>query len=260
LEVFPLSVRLSLGGLFSSLLTAALENDRVTKNQPEERMGEPVTFKSSGGTASGYLARPSRPGPGIVVIQEWWGLVPHIEQVTDRFASEGFVALAPDLYHGKTTKAPDEAGKLMMSLRVEEAARDLAGAVAHVKTFAAPHKVATIGFCMGGALSLFAACRNPDVGACIVFYGVHPNIKPDLTALKAPVLGIFGGDDTTTPPAAVAELDRQLSAAGKRHEFHTYAGAKHAFFNDHRREVYDPKAAADAWNKTLTFLRRELNA
>lgn len=222
-------------------------------------MGEHVSFSSNGGTASGYLARPPRPGRGLIVIQEWWGLVPHIEQVADRFAEAGFVALAPDLYHGKTTKSQDEAGKLMMSLRVEEAARDLAGAIGYLKTQATGAKVGTIGFCMGGALSLFAACRNQDVGACVVFYGVHPNIKPDLTSLQAPVLGVFGGRDQATPPAAVAELDRQLSAAGKRHEFHTYPNAQHAFFNDHRPEVYDARAAADAWTKTLTFFRRELS-
>lgn len=222
-------------------------------------MGEHVSFSSNGGSASGYLARPALPGPGVVVIQEWWGLVPHIERVADRFAEAGFAALAPDLYHGKSAKSPDEAGKLMMSLRIEEAARDLAGAIAYLKTQAVGDKVGTIGFCMGGALSLFAACRNPEVGACAVFYGVHPKIKPDLDALQAPVLGIFGGHDAVTPPVAVAELDRQLSAAGKPHEFHTYPNAQHAFFNDQRPEVYDARAAADAWAKTLAFFRRELN-
>ena len=222
-------------------------------------MGERVNFSSNGGTTSGYLARPPRPGPGVVVIQEWWGLLPHIEQVADRFAAAGFAALAPDLYHGKTTRSPDEAGKLMMSLRIEEAARDLAGAIAYLKSQAAGDKVGMIGFCMGGALSLFAACRSRDVGACAVFYGVHPNVKPDLTSLQAPVLGVFGGQDPVTPPAAVAELARQLSDAGKRHEFHTYPNAQHAFFNDHRPDVYDAQAAADAWAKTLAFFRRELS-
>jgi carboxymethylenebutenolidase len=151
---------------------------------------------------------------------------------------------------------------MMMSLRIEQAARDLAGAVAFLRRQkdVTGTKVGTIGFCMGGALSLFAASRNPDVGACVVFYGIHPNVKPDLEALQAPVLGLYGGRDTTTPPAAVAELDRKLTAAGKRHEFHTYPDAGHAFFNDHRPEVYDAEAAADAWTRTLTFLRRELDA
>jgi len=222
-------------------------------------MGTRVTFGSTG-SGSGYLARPEAPGPGIVVIQEWWGLVPHIEDLADRFAREGFVALAPDLYHGKQTTSPDEAGKLMMSLRIDEAARDMASAIRYV--LAQPETtgstVGTIGFCMGGALSLFAASSNPEVGACAVFYGIHPDVKPDLTALRAPVLGIYGGRDTLTTPAAVRELDRRLTELGKRHQFHTYPDASHAFFNDQRPDVYDAVAAADAWSKTVAFFRREL--
>lgn len=223
-------------------------------------MGERIRFASNGSHAGGYLARPAKPGPGVIVIQEWWGLVPHIERVADRFAEAGFVALAPDLYHGKSTTSSDEAGKWMMSLRIEQAARDLAGAIGALK--ARPDvtgaKIGTIGFCMGGALSLFAACGNRDVGACAVFYGGHPNVKPALASLDAAVLGIFAGRDTFVTPETVAELDRQLTTLHKRHEFHTYPGAAHAFFNDTRPEVYDAAAAADAWSRTLTFFRREL--
>ena len=222
-------------------------------------MGERVSFKSNGGTTSGYLARPSNPGPGIVVIQEWWGLVPHIEGVANRFAEAGFVALAPDLYHGMRAKSPDEAGKLMMSLHIDQAARDLAGAIDYVaaQPDVTSKKIGTVGFCMGGALSLYAACRNPEVGAAVVFYGGHPNVKPDLASLQAPVLGIYAAKDTFVSPEVVAELDRQLGALGKRHEFHTY-DAGHAFFNDERPEVYNAAAAADAWQKTVAFFKREL--
>jgi len=223
-------------------------------------MGERIHFTANGGTAAGYLAVPRTPGPGVIVIQEWWGLVPHIEDIADRFAAEGFVALAPDLFHGEKTKSPDQAGKLMMAMNIDQAARDLAGAIEALR--ARPEttgsKVGTVGFCMGGALSLFAAAKNPAVGACVVFYGGHPHVKPDLPALQAPVLGIYAGKDTFVSPAVVAELDRQLTALGKRHEFHTYPNADHAFFNDQRPEVYDPAAAADAWTKTLAFFRREL--
>src|SRR6266542_3841255 len=166
-------------------------------------MGERISFKTNGTMTPGYLARPAQGrGPGIIVIQEWWGLVPQIEQVADRFAAEGFVALAPDLYHGTSTRSPDEAGKLMMALRVDEAARDLAGAIDHLvaQPEVSPKKVGTVGFCMGGALSLFAASKNPEVGACVVFYGGHQNIKPDLDALQAPVLGIYVGKDGFVPP------------------------------------------------------------
>lgn len=223
-------------------------------------MGDRVTFASNGGRTEGYVARPASPGPGVIVIQEWWGLVPHIEDVADRFAREGFVALAPDLYHGKQTKSPDEAGKLMMSLHIDEAARDLAGAIKYLKSLpdVTGRIVGTVGFCMGGALSLFAACENRDVGACAVFYGIHPNVKPNLSALKAPVLGIYGGRDSGVPPATVADLDRRLTDLGKSHEFHTYPAAAHAFFNDQRPEVFDAAAAADAWSKTIAFFRREL--
>ena len=228
-------------------------------------MGENVSFKSNGSAGSGYLARPPKtsttpvPRRGIIVIQEWWGLVPHIRDLADRFAAEGFVALAPDLFRGKTTKSPDEAGKLMMALNIDQAARDLAGAIDFLQAdpgVAGP--VGVVGFCMGGALSLFAACGNPSVGACAVFYGGHPNVKPDLASLRAPVAGFFAGRDTFVSPAVVAELDRQLTALGKRHEFHTYPNAAHAFFNDQRPEVYDAAAAADAWTRTLAFFRREL--
>lgn len=224
-------------------------------------MGERISFTSNGNAVDGYLAKPAGPGPGVIVIQEWWGLVPHIEHVADRFAAAGFVALAPDLFHGTTTKSPDQAAKLMMSLRIDEAARDLAGAIhfiAALPEVTAP-TVGTIGFCMGGALSLYAASRNPEVGACVVFYGGHPNVKPDLSALQAPVLGIYASKDTFVSPAVVSALDQQLTALGKRHEFHTYPGADHAFFNDARPEVYDAAAAEDAWTRTLAFLRRELN-
>ncbi len=223
-------------------------------------MGEQVTFKSNGGTATGYLARSGRPGPGVIVIQEWWGLVPHIERVTDRFASEGFVALAPDLYHGQQAKSPDQAGKMMMAMRIDEAARDLAGAIDYLTAQAdvTSKKVGTVGFCMGGALSLYAASKNPEVGACVVFYGGHPNVKPDLRSLLAPVLGLYAGKDGFVTPEVVKQLDEQLTALGKRHEFHTYPDAQHAFFNDTRPEVHDPAATADAWTRTIAFLRREL--
>jgi carboxymethylenebutenolidase len=224
-------------------------------------MGERVTFKANGRTATGYLARPKGNGPGVIVIQEWWGLVPHIEDVADRFAAEGFCALAPDLYHGKQATSPDQAGKMMMSLKIDEAAKDLAGAIGYLRQQGvAGSKVGTVGFCMGGALSLFAASQNPEVGACVVFYGGHPNVRPDIPKLQAPVLGIWAGKDGFVTPEVVGELDQQLTAAGKRHEFHTYPAAQHAFFNDTRPEVHDPAASADAWAKTIAFLRRELKA
>jgi len=224
--------------------------------------GQMVEFASNGGTASGYLAPSAQgKGPGVIVIQEWWGLVPHIKDVCDRFAAEGYTALAPDLYHGESTKSPDEAGKLMMALRVDEAEKDLRGAIQFLMSneSTAGDKVGTIGFCMGGALSLYAASKNPQVGACVVFYGIHPNVKPDLAKLQAPVLGIYAEKDGYVTPAVVHDLEAKLKAQGKQAEMHIYPAVDHGFFNDTRTEVYNAAAAADAWQRVLKLFGERLN-
>lgn len=224
--------------------------------------GEMIEFKSNGGTARGYLSVPeSGRGPGVVVIQEWWGLVPHIKDVADRFAAEGFVALAPDLYHGDVAKSPDEAGKMMMALNIDQTEKDLRGAVQYLLDHEATtgDEVGTVGFCMGGALSLFGASKNAQqVGACVVFYGIHPKVKPDFDNLRAPVLGIFAEKDSFVTPDVVRALEDTMREHGKSIETHTYPGTDHAFFNDTRPEVYDADAAADAWRRTLAFLRAHL--
>jgi carboxymethylenebutenolidase len=225
-------------------------------------MGENVTFQSNGGQSTGYLAAPKAgKGPGVVVIQEWWGLVDHIRDVCDRFAADGFVAVAPDFYHGQIAKSPDEAGKMMMALRIDEAEKDLRGAINYLLGHSATmtSKVGTIGFCMGGALSLYAATKNDKVGACVVFYGGHPNVKPDLPNLKSPVLGIYGERDRSVSPAVVHELERKMKELGKSFEYHIYPAADHAFFNDTRPAVYNAEAAADAWTRTVEFLRKNLS-
>ncbi len=223
--------------------------------------GQMVEFSSNGGTTSGYLAIPQKGnGPGVIVIQEWWGLVDHIKNVCDRFAGEGYVALAPDLYHGETTKSPDEAGKLMMALRIDEAEKDLRGAIQYLLDHQATtgEKVGTIGFCMGGALSLYAASKNSQVGACVVFYGIHPNVRPDLGNLQAAVLGIYAERDGFVPTESVRELERQLKGLGKSVEVHIYPDTDHAFFNDQRADVYNAKAAEDAWRRTIEFFANHL--
>ena len=177
-----------------------------------------VEFQANGGSAPGYLAEPeSGSGPGVIVLQEWWGLVPHITDVADRFAREGFVALAPDLYHGRTTTSPDEAGKLMMALNIEQTEKDLRGAIQYLLEHEATEgrSVGTVGFCMGGVLSLFAASKNGRVGACVIFYGIHPKVEPDLDNLRAPVLGLYAERDQFVPPAAVRQLEARLKELGK---------------------------------------------
>lgn len=223
--------------------------------------GRMIEFKSNGGTTSGYLSTPeSGEGPGVVVIQEWWGLVPHIKDVADRFASEGFVALAPDLYHGDVARSPDEAGKMMMALNISQTEKDLRGAVQYLLDDEATtgERVGTIGFCMGGALSLYAASKNTQVGACVVFYGIHPKVGPDFDNLRAPVLGIFAEKDKSVTPDAVRALEETMREHGKSIETRIYPGTDHAFFNDTRPEVYDAAAAADAWRRTIEFLRKHL--
>lgn len=226
-------------------------------------MGEMIQFPFDGGNTGGYLATPKEgSGPGVVVIQEWWGLVDHIKDVCDRFADEGFVALAPDLYHGKATKSPDEAGRLMMALRIDEAEKDLGAAVQYLLTSDSTtgKKIGVVGFCLGGALALYTATKNQNIGACVVFYGGHPKVKPDLPNLNAPVLGLYGENDRSVTPDLVHELERQVKDLGKQIEVKIYSGADHAFFNDTRPEVYNAQAATDAWQRTIAFLREHLSA
>ena len=223
--------------------------------------GRMVEFASNGAAGSGYLAVPADGGgPGVIVLQEWWGLVDHIKDVADRFAAEGFVALAPDLYRGESTTSPDDAGKLMMALDIERVEKDLRGAVRYLQGRAevTTARVGTVGFCMGGQLSLYAACENPAVGACVVFYGIHPNVKPNLAALEAPVLGFFAERDAFVPPAAARQLERDLAAAGKSADITVFEGVDHAFFNDTRPDVYDAARAAECWSRMLAFYREHV--
>ena len=222
-------------------------------------MGEIVTYSYEGKDWSGYLAAGPSGSPGVILVQEWWGLVGHIKSVADRLAAEGFTVLAPDFYHGEMTAEPDVAGSLMMALQVDDAARLILASVSHLKSQGCQGGIGAIGFCMGGQLSLFAACLTPDIKACIDFYGIHPNVSPDLAALQAPLLGIFAEHDEYASPQAVSDLSQRLTELGKAHEFKTYMGVHHAFFNDERPSVYDPEAAKDAWERVLRHLRTNLS-
>jgi carboxymethylenebutenolidase len=227
-------------------------------------MGQRVEFPSNGTTGTGYLAAPEQgAGIGLIVIQEWWGVVPHIEDVCERFAAQGFTALAPDLYHGESVTEPDEAGKLMMALNLEKAAKDMSGAVDHLRQSdrVRGDGVGVTGFCMGGGLALVLATQRPDaVKACVPFYGVipWPNAQPDWSALAAPVQLHIAEKDGFFGPDAARQLESQLKELGKEVELHVYDGADHAFFNDTRPEVYDEAASSTAWTRTLEFLRSKL--
>ena len=221
-----------------------------------------VEFRANGRTAEGYLSVPEKPGPGLLVIQEWWGLVDHIRDLTDRFAAEGFVALAPDLYHGDMTKSPDQAGKMLMALNIGEAAKDMRGAASYLLSLeeVQPRKVGAIGFCMGGQLALYAATEFPEqISAGVDFYGIHPNAQINPEKLRVPILAHFAKRDDNVPEERARALVESIESAGGSIEAHFY-DADHAFFNDTRPEVYDPEAATLAWNRTLEFLRRNLAA
>ncbi len=221
--------------------------------------GKMVQFPTNGSTTSGYLATPaSGKGPGILVIQEWWGLVQHIKNVCDRFAAEGFTALAPDMYHGRTASEPDGAGKLFMALNIAQAEKDLRGATAYLLGQASTKKIGAVGFCMGGQLALYAATLNPSVGACVNFYGIHPNVKPDYSKLSGPVLGLFGEKDQFVNPTTARAVDVAIKGAGKQSEIHIYPNADHAFFNDERADAYNKAATDDAWKRTLTFFHQHV--
>jgi carboxymethylenebutenolidase len=223
--------------------------------------GNMITFPSNGSNAQGYLAvPPSGKGPGVIVIQEWWGLVDHIKDVCDRFAAEGFTVLAPDLYDGQATKSPDEAGKMMMALNISEAEKKLRGAVDHLMRLENVDsvKVGVVGFCMGGQLALYTATVNRNVAAVVDFYGIHPHVKPDFTKLEGPVLGLFAEKDKSVPQEAIQRLQQDIKAAGKTCDIYVYPNVDHAFFNDTRPTVYSKTAAEDAWERTLRFFRENL--
>lgn len=229
-------------------------------------MGQTINFKRPDGkSVQGYLAEPParRGGPGMVVIQEWWGLNDQIKGVADRLAGAGYRALVPDLYRGKVTVEAKEAEHLMTNLNFGDAAgQDVRGAVQYLKGASA--KVGVTGFCMGGALTLLAAVDVPETDAAVVWYGFPPLEYIDATKIKAPLLGHYAIDDVPFPIAKVDELEKKLRDAKVRFEFHRYK-AQHAFANetqvgDKKLPIteYHPAAAELAWRRTMEFLTRHL--
>lgn len=222
-----------------------------------------VTFASNGGQAHGYLATPSGgSGPGVIVIQEWWGLTDHIADVADRLAAEGFVALAPDLYGGRVAHDAQEAGRLMTELPVDRAARDLAGAVDYLLAQPAvtSERVGAVGFCMGGGFVLMLAAQQGDrVGAAVPFYGVGPAVPSTYTGLTAAVQGHYGERDDFYPAEQARQQEQQISReSGAPVEFFYYPAA-HAFHNDENLlGTYDEDSARLAWQRTVAFLHDRL--
>ncbi|MGN6686315.1 MAG: dienelactone hydrolase family protein [Actinomycetales bacterium] len=227
-------------------------------------MGDKVTFQSNGDSCEGYLAVPdSGSGPGVIVIQEWWGLVGHITDVADRFAKAGYVALAPDLYHGMAAQEPDEAQKLMMGMAMDRAAKDIAGAARYLndRDEVTGSGIGTVGFCMGGSLALWSATIADNVVAAVGFYPAVPwdRLEPDWSNFQSKSAMIHtdeheGGSQAPGIQAAWTAIQ----AAGGDVEVFDYPGTDHAFFNDQRPEVYNEQAANEAWERTLGLFERTL--
>lgn len=232
-----------------------------------------VSFPSEdkGVTVSAFLAQPSgrlpsgnRPAPAVVISHEWWGLNDHIKDIAQRFAREGFVALAPDLYARQgspVTKDAGEAAKLMESLKSQLTLKDLNGAVKWLKQqpFVDAWKIGATGFCMGGTFALMLASHNSDIKASVPFYGQVPPTD-NLKYLLCPILFIHGAQDGWITKAEVERLRQGLAQFGRPGEVRSYPDAGHAFFNDTRPEAYRPAEAQDAWRRTLAFLRTHLGA
>jgi len=222
-----------------------------------------VDLKVNGDNAYAFVAEPDDNArhPGVVMIQEWWGIEPHIRQLAQRLAAEGFVVAVPDLYHGKVATEPDEAQKMVMMIRgnVEKAAREIIGALDTVKAMpnVEPKKLGLMGFCVGGFLAYYVASRYPDLGAVVPFYGAGYDPTPEEVAkVNAPVLAFYGSRDQSSPMEQVRKIERMYKGAGKEITVKVY-DAGHAFLNpDHG--MGNEKAAAEAWPLAVNFLKQHL--
>jgi carboxymethylenebutenolidase len=225
-----------------------------------------VSFKSNGSTASGYLVTPpTGRGPGVLVIQEWWGLDSGIKEMADRLGAAGFVALAPDLYHGELAQHDemDKAAHLMQSMPADRAARDMSGAIDYLRTHPAVSSVGVgvVGFCMGGMLSFLIAANRPDVVKAVVpFYGFpQGETEPDWTRLSATISGHMAERDNFFPPDAARGLEARLRALGKDVTLTVHPGTGHAFMGPHNAlGTHDAALAARIWPEVVRFLRGAL--
>lgn len=226
-----------------------------------------VQYPSGSVTVRAFVAAPqtTEKRPAIIVIQEWWGLTDHIKDIAKRYAAEGYVAIAPDLYsrlgYALTTDA-GEAGKLMNALRQEDGLKDLNVTVAYLKSVPEVDgaRIGVTGFCMGGSYALLLPCVNPEIKAAVPFYGQVPNPDAPLQGLSAPVLYLYGEDDGWITKADVQRLAIALKKYQKVGEIKTYPGAPHAFFRDVDKSVYRPDAAKDAWARALSFFKLHLKS
>jgi carboxymethylenebutenolidase len=220
-----------------------------------------VRFGAKGGSdIAGEMAEPSgtEKAPALVLIQEFWGVNAHVKSLADRLASEGFLVVAPDLYHGKIAKDAAEATQLMTALDTAAAMTEISAAVAYLKEHPRGNgKVGVIGFCMGGALAFAAACHVEGLSAVVPFYGVPPADKVDYAKVTAPILAHFAKNDEWATVAKAEAIKKELDAQTKPMRLETY-DAGHAFMNDTRPEAYDEKSATLAWQRSIDFLKKNL--
>ena len=223
---------------------------------------EDVTFKSGDETVTGYLAVPESSGrhPALVVIHEWWGLNDWVKEQAQKLAEQGYVALAPDLYHGKVASDPATAHELSRGMPQDRAVRDLKAAFAYLASRGDVNKgkIGSVGWCMGGGLSLQLAVNESRLAACVVNYGAMPTEAADIQKIHAPVLGNFGADDRGIPADAVRAFEKALQGAGKSADLKIYDGAGHAFENPNNKAGYRAETAADAWKRMVEFFSKTL--
>jgi len=246
----------------SALLSIALISASVVASADAPKT-ETVEFLSGKDNISGFLALPDKPGPhpAIILIHEWWGLNDWVKEQTVKFAEQGYVALAVDLYRGKVAADPGEAHELMRGMPQDRAIRDLQSGFVFLalRKDVQPGRIASVGWCMGGGLSLQLAIHTPRLAACVVNYGSLPTDPNDIQQIIAPVLGNFGAEDRGITPADVNAFENTMKGMNRRIDFKIYPGAGHAFENPDNTTGYRPEAAADAWARTLAFLHKALS-
>ncbi len=225
--------------------------------------GSTIHFASSPGEASGYLAGPGGSGkhPGLIVIQEWWGLNDWIKAQADRFAKQGYVALAPDLYRGKSTTDPNEAHELMRGMPEDRAMADLKAAfnVLAKRKDVDAKRIAVIGWCMGGGYALMLGIDEPRLAGVVMNYGHLVTDPKTIAAIKPPILGNFGADDRGIPPTDVRTFESELKKDGKAADIKIYEGAGHGFMNPNNKDGYVKTATKDAWDRIDAFLKKRLS-
>ena len=251
------------GGPFLAMLALCLFAGAVSSPSANPAAApQMVSYPSGNETVSGYLALPDGGGkhPGLIAIHEWWGLNDQVKEEARKFAAQGYVVLAVDMYRGKVATTPDEAHELMRGVPADRAARDLEAAFTYLS--ARPDvnagKIGVVGWCMGGGYSIRFAVIEPKLAACIVNYGSLPTDPANIAKITAPVLGNFGADDRGITPASVQAFASAMKSDGKSVDVKVYDGAGHAFENPNNKDGYRPAAAADAWDRMTAFLKKTL--